>query len=585
MRNHKGRYYCRKTIKFIMLSFIVLSLSYSCANMGMPEGGAKDSTPPELIKSEPANFSTRVNQKRFKLYFNEYIVSKDLNKQLIISPPIKEKPEIKFKGKSIQIDFNESLLPNTTYSINFGNAIADNNEGNVLKNFQYVFATGDHLDSLRISGKVISAETGKAAENVLLMLYKNHSDSAPYKELPYYLARSDDKGRFSIKNIADTSYRLFCLLDGNSSFTFDQPGESIGFYKEEIRPSAKVIVRTDTIPGDSIKADSVVVKEQTIFSPDSLEIALFTEDFFKQYLKSKSRIEEDHIQLVFNEKVSGPLTLSSGQPGVNPSNWLIDFNAGHDTLNLWINDSLEFKNDSLYFFMHWPNTKIFNPDSLQTDTLNLHFHATDKNKKSLKATFSPKKNLELSTLPSIVFNRPIQRIDTSQLLLYQRKDSTNELCNFQLQQDSSALRKYILNAEFVPGATYQFITDSAAFLSYPNLTNDSLAYEFFVRNTDYYGQIILEYQLGGFPAIIQLLDAKETVLAEFQIDGSNTLKIPGLKAGTYNLRAIIDENKNNKWDSGNYLKQRQPEKVLNYTDPVKVRANWDIELNWDLREY
>jgi hypothetical protein len=368
-----------------------LSVVYGCAKVGSPTGGIKDVTPPEIIESKPANYSTDFNSKKIEITFDEYIQLKNIQQELLTSPPLKEKPENRLMGKSLVVDLNNELKENTTYTLNFGNAIADNNEGNVLANYEFVFSTGDHVDSMSVTGKLVNAFNLKPEEDpVFIMLYENLTDSAPYIDIPSFIGKTNKDGSFAVNNIKADTLRIFALKDANSNLLFDASNENIAFIDSSFILSPELIETTlyyladSLLPADSIdedlklrgfvidsiSGDTVKVEEKLKYALH-VNLYLFQEENIYQYLTTKEREAREKLIFEFKRPLYDsleivPLNFTRG------NEWFIkEKSAANDTIVYWIKDSLIINTDTLSLQLKYTVVDTLNNFVTKVDTVKL----------------------------------------------------------------------------------------------------------------------------------------------------------------------------------------------------------------------
>lgn len=565
----------------ILAILAALWIMHSCANIGMPSGGPKDTTPPILIKSNPANFSVNFNSNSIDLYFDEYIQAKNLKQQVIVSPPPVTPPIISLRGKKIHIELKDSLLPNTTYSINFGSAIVDNNEGNILQDLQFVFSTGAVLDSLQISGKVTNALNGKAIESALVMLYKDLSDTVPFRKVPYFVGRTNAKGEFKVRNISDTLYQLVALQDVNANYLYDSPDELIAFSDSLIRPSAFVIEKTDTIPGDSTRQDSIVHSFTTHFLPDSINLLVFQELPKIRKISMKNRPASHHLEIVFSLPHPEEISFSLDQYELNPANSLHYFSPNRDTLSLWLLDSTIYTADTLNLILTSIKTDSLLQPVIQNDTVAFAFRRPAEPpapKFDVTSTLKKQGTIEIGTPVAFTFDQPLADINPQKIFFTVKQDSLFIEAEWQANQDSLNPMKVGMTLETEPGKSYRLFAEPGAFRSVYGLQNDSLLYQFEYRKQDAYGKLILNTDQGEENWIIELLTEKGVLVKSVQIGQLRESIFDHLLPEKYMLRVIVDENNNGKWDTGDYSEKRQAEKTFHPAGVIQVRANWDLEI-------
>jgi len=609
-----------KKYQIILIGIFVILILHDCAKIGSPIGGSKDETPPRVVKSTPDNYSIQFHDKRIEIEFDEYIQLKNINQELVVSPPPEEKPVVRLRNKSIIIDLKGNLLDSTTYTLNFGQAIVDNNESNLLENFQFVFSTGDYIDSLGISGIILKAFDLKPTEDpITIMLYDDLRDSVPYKNLPIYIGKSTKKGYFEINNVKADTFKVFALKDKNYNLIYDLPDEEIAFLDTTFILSAELIqqfldsvkIATDTTVIDSliaIKSDSLVAPLQDTLVQDTLtfpkrnkysisfELYLFQEDNKPQYLLSSNRSNRKKLEFYFNR----PLKDSMAIEPLNftcDSNWyLLEENITRDSLIYWIKDSLIYKHDTLKMHLTYLVTdSIFNY-VLFNDTVNLVFSEDIERGKKKEKTESKTEDLKLSVsignggiqdifrAISINSEYPVENTILSRISLFKLKDTLEYIQEFTLRHDSIYFRKYWIDPVWEEIMNYRLFLEPFAFTDIYGLTNDTINLSFKTQSLDHYGKLILSLTNIDQNIIIQLLNEKDNIIRIKKQNESGTTEFPFLEPNKYKLKVIFDSNDNGKWDTGKYLQKLQPEKVKFYTGEINVRANWDLELNWNLKD-
>ena len=329
----------------------------SCANQGMPTGGPKDSIPPVLVGTQPKMRATNYKGSDVRLTFNEYILPTEISEALVISPPMKKRPSIRTKSKTLIIQFNEPLKDSTTYSLDFKNSVVDNNEKNPLKNLRFSFSTGNVYDSLRVAGRVMNAFNLEPMEKSLVMLHRNLHDSAVFRVIPDYIAKTDENGMFLIDNIAPGKYHIFAINDANSDMKYNEGAEEIAFVDTLVVPSAEYSEVRDTL----VKGvDSLLITGHTQFYPDPFYLRLFTEDIFDQYLSSSKRDTRNKVSFVFNESVADTFGVRLLNADAGKDWYILEPNRKVDSLTMWIADTLVARMDTLVMELSY----------LQLDTLN-----------------------------------------------------------------------------------------------------------------------------------------------------------------------------------------------------------------------
>jgi hypothetical protein len=592
--------------------------------MASPNGGAKDTQPPIPIKSKPVNYSTNFNEDKIIIEFDEFVVLKNINQELLISPPLKNRPEIKQRGKSLVLKLNNKLRDSTTYNINFYNSIADLNEGNVLDDFQFEFSTGSNFDSLYMSGKVYDAFNFSTEKNIYIMLYDKFNDSIPRKTLPNYISKTNKNGEFTIPNINNNQYYIFALKDMNNNMLFDLPNERIAFLDSCMSADFKTIEISDTIKviksisdnkKDTIMSDSVIIHTKTISTIDNISLKLFTENFKQQYFRQILRPQKELVIFAFNTELSDSISIVP--IGYKNTDWFIQEKFdNNDSLVYWITDSLLYNNDSLQFQINYTRRDSNLNNYIRTDTLfatfaekksiktkkrnnKLNLNFLDKKKKDikkdtiippskLKFTHNAKTPFELNRDIELIANFPIKDIDMERIELYRIEDDTVKIpIKYELKKDSSKLRQCKIIFEKDEEESFELFIPAKTITDIYNNTNDTLLYKFKTRAFDYYSILHLSIKNVKDSSIVQLLNSKEDVLEELYIQSDTTVIFNYLKPSKYLIKLFYDSNNNKKWDTGNLKQLQQPEKVFYYPflpEFLDIKSNSEIENIWELKE-
>lgn len=518
-----------------ILFFLLISVLFtSCAKRGYITGGMKDTIAPVLKLSEPKNFSTNFKGNTIKLQFDEYVKLKDVNKQMIISPPMKTQPLLSpmAASKEIKITIKDTLLENTTYSLNFGNSIQDNNEGNSYQQFKYIFSTGTYIDSLELNGTIKDAFDRKTDNFVSVMLYEKNekfNDSVVYKEVPRYITNTlDSLKTFKLENLKEGNYLLIALKDANNNNKFDPKTDKIAFFNETI-----------TVPSD-FAYELELFKEELPFKP------------LKPIQASGNRIIVGH-----EGKADGLIAELKNGNEIIPT--IITPFEGKDSVQIWFKP---IKTDSLSL-------------KLNRNAFEKEFTVKMKNQKADSLIIKTKQSGTLHfrnkfTLSSSI---PLIKIDESKIKL--------------INKDSVAVpfsTKYIAEKQEVeidfkkePLEKYNFTLEKGAFTDLLEHESDSTGYRVSTKDVADYGNLRLQLEgIKSFPIIIELTDDKGKVLASAYSEGETVLDFDLIEPAMFTVRIIYDENKNKVWDTGNYLEKRQTEEVRYFPTPVEVRANWDV---------
>jgi hypothetical protein len=592
MNNHFFRAYL-----FIFLTLFI----YSCANVVAPSGGPKDEDPPRVLRSTPANQSIRYQGDDVRIFFDEFVTLKNLNQNLLVSPPLPSQPEVRVRGRSIIMSVNDTLAENTTYVFFFGESIVDITEGNPIPNFRYVVSTGDFVDSLSVRGTVRNALTLEPEAGVFVMLYDNVYDSVPMKERPLYVSKTDANGRFTITNMRMSEYLMFALRDMNANFLYDNPDETIAFIDSLIRPEYAATVVFEEEPTDNDETEEFSETEEGNVSSDTISQArrrplendlvsynmfLFKEKDTHQRILSASLIQRGKVNLAFRI----PTDSVSIRDYRNPFDydWYIpEYNPNRDTLTLWMPD---MQRDSLFLEI----TDRGKVDSLRLSMIPRQPRTTGRRAATTADTIQPTTNLRASNLrtgnllpyfqqPVIISETPLQSIDTENILLLM-SDTIELVPEFRFTDNIS--RRLELTNNLENNGNYRLIFNKNSVYDIFGHTNDSVAFRFRTDNPENYGTILVNISLPqpNEQYILQLLNQKLELVSEKVISASNIYAFQHLNAGTYRLRLIHDENRNYKWDTGNYLQKIQPEPVFLLTEPIQARINWEIETIWIVQQ-
>lgn len=524
--------------KYILLFLVFTAIS--CAKKGTISGGAKDTIAPKIISSLPKNFSKNFNGKEIRIDFNEYIKLKDLNKQLIISPPMKRQPEIlpSVASKFIRIKIKDTLLQNTTYSFNFGKSIQDNNEGNPYQQFKYVFSTGNYIDSLTLGIKVKDAFEKKVTDYVSIMLYEandKYNDSIIYKEVPRYVTNTLDSLKLAkFENLKQGKYKLVAIKDANGNNKFDPKTDKIGFLKDFVK-----------IPNDTV-----------------YQLELFKEELpFKALNVSQTSASKFTIGYQGNAK---DVKISIRKNGESLPFTISKF-PKKDSLQIWFRG---IKGDSLSI-------------DVAKNKFKKTFSLKVKEQKKDSISYSAEKSGDLNFRETFTVNSnvPITKIDRTKMKLI-NKDSADVPFTTEYDEFHQKLK---FNFKKEPLEKYKLKIFPGGLIDFNDKKNDTLKYSFYTNSTSNYGNlnVILE-NVKRFPIIIQLTSGKGEVVASEYSEKSNVINFDLLEPNKYSIRIIYDDNKDKLWTPGNFLEQRQSEEVIYFPKEIDVRANWDVEQPFDL---
>jgi uncharacterized protein (DUF2141 family) len=571
------------------------AFAVSCANMASPNGGPYDEKPPVLLSSTPQLLQTNYVGKKIELTFDEIIQIEKPSENVIVTPPQKSLPVIRTAGKKIVIELQDTLQNDVTYTIDFTSSVSDNNEKNPIENFSFAFSTGNEIDSMAVSGTVLNAMDLEPMPGILVGLHKNLEDTAFTTTAFTRTSKTNDKGQFTIRNVAEGTYRIYALNDANRDYKFDQPGEDIAFYDSIIIPSFVPATRQDTIWKDSLTVDTIMVVDYNRFLPDSIVLRLFKEKFQRQYMLRPERTQQNLFTLKFNAPLD---TLPVIELIDNPPSEEWYFQQIPDdpvSVNYWIKDSLIYQRDTLHLSITYLRTDSLMQLELKTDTVHLAARrqsATSQRRTRAKddqpppiefltPTFSISGVAEVYDTLSITFPEPILDLSKDIFTLELQEDTLWNQVEFNFVQDSVNVLRYYFERSWKYNEKYRLTVDSAQIYSIYGKWNDKIQSSFGFKSDDAYGHLFLEISDISSPAFVELLDANDAPLRKATVKDGGALFI-NLLPNKYYARLIVDTNENGKWDTGNYADKLHPEEV--YYSPVfyEIRANWKVDEPWNV---
>lgn len=592
MNNSKSLYYI-----FIIIAAAVM---YSCANIGNPSGGPIDKTPPIFMRSNPTPNAVIVKDRKIEIFFDEIVSLKDPSTKIIVSPAQTEMPRMSALGRKVTVELVDSLLPNTTYTIDFSNSIQDNNEGNAIDNFAFAFSTGSVIDSMRVSGYVLDSRTLEPMQSVVVGLQSNLADSAFHKEKLQRVALTNDRGQFTIRNVSPGSYHIFALKDLDRDYKFGNPTEDIAFLDSIIVPSIGSREAADTVYNDLNEIDTIMRATRPAYFPNDILLSMFNEDRKSQYLANNLRVDSTRISLTFAAASDTLPSLSIVGRNDVPDQWYtLERSQTNDTLTYWIRPPHLVSADTLMVATTYLRTDTASNLSWGTDTLKFTFQRQKAKKK--------KKNEETDSLEQIRFmelhplangtqevyaplllqtGTPIERYSREAFHL-QRKlqnDTTfypAEIKSIALRDSTLNRRDLMLKVDWEPGAAYTLAVDSLAMTDIYGLQTKPLKVDFNVRKMEEYGNIVFNIPAVRDSAIVELLDGTEKIVLRAPVK-SHRAELLNLLPGKYYARLFIDRNGNGKYDTGNYDMHLQPEETVYYPGAINLKKNWDVEQTWDI---
>ncbi|MDE6090654.1 MAG: Ig-like domain-containing protein [Duncaniella sp.] len=612
----------------LLFILVVTAFLAACASIGHPEGGPRDVTPPVFVRSTPKPGQVNVSGNRVVIEFDENVSLDDAMNKVVVSPPQRTTPSVSANGRRATVELRDSLIPNVTYTIDFADAIKDLNEGNILDGFALDFATGDSIDTLRISGMLFEARTLEPAQGMIVGVYSNLSDTA-IKTLPLErITKTNQLGQFTIRGLKPGDYRIYAINDVNRDYHWDR-SEDVAFYDVTISPSSTPAEFTDTLVNIAGE-DSVVTRAGTRFLPDDILLTWFNEGYSSQYLRSYARTNPNQIDFEFAAKADTlPIIklINSHRAGEEISQWaVIQANPTLDTLRYWITDTTLIGMDTLMIEARYLMTDTLEQLSMTTDTLRLVDKGARNRRRQLekeaqqreKEREKERKELEkqgvdldsldaADTIPPrptpisfkitsgssqdvhrpLVFTSetPVASFDTTTVKLEWLVDSVWYPLPSPVISliDSLNTLKYIGDYKWSPGEKYRLTVDSAAIYDIYGLTNDPISHEFTVKKLDEYSSLAFNITgLEGRPAVVEVLDGSDKVVAAAPVKG-NIGRVEYLSPGTYYARLFIDADTNGVYSTG-ILDSIQPEEVYYYPKKITLKKNWGIEQPWDIYE-
>ena len=573
---------------------------YSCANIGNPSGGPIDKTPPIFMRSNPTPNAVNVKDRKIEISFDEIVTLKDPSTKIIVSPAQTEMPRMSALGRKLTVELVDSLLPNTTYTIDFSNSIQDNNEGNAIDNFAFAFSTGSVIDSMRVSGYVIDSRTLEPMQSVVVGLQSNLADSAFHKEKLQRVALTNDRGQFTIRNVSPGSYHIFALKDLDRDYKFGNPTEDIAFLDSIIVPSIGTREAADTVYNDLNEIDTIMRATRPAYFPNDILLSMFNEDRKSQYLANNLRVDSTRISLTFAAASDTLPSLSIVGRNDVPDQWYtLERSQTNDTLTYWIRPPHLVSADTLMVATTYLRTDTASNLSWGTDTLKFTFQRQKAKKK--------KKNEETDSLEQIRFmelhplangtqevyaplllqtGTPIERYSREAFHLQRKLQNDTifypaEIKSIALRDSTLNRRDLVLKVDWEPGAAYTLAVDSLAMTDIYGLQTKPLKVDFNVRKMEEYGNIVFNITAVRDSAIVELLDGTEKIVLRAPVK-NHRAELLNLLPGKYYARLFIDRNGNGKYDTGNYDMHLQPEETVYYPGAINLKKNWDVEQTWDI---
>ena len=585
--------------------------------MGNPDGGWYDDTPPRVVSASPAEGATGITAKKVIINFSEFIKLENANEKVIISPPQLEQPDIKAAGKRIIVELKDTLKEQTTYTIDFSDAITDTNEGNPMGNYTYSFSTGDRIDTLEVSGYVLNAEDLEPVKGMLVGLYPYDAPDSVFRtEAMMRVSRTNGSGQFVIKGVAPGKYRACALNDADGDFIFGQKSEAIAYSRDSIVPSWKPDTRQDTIWRDSLHIANIVPVPYTHFLPDNITLLAFQEPQTDRFLLKTERQSPEKLGVFFTYGHDS-LPQLKGIDFEADSAFVTEYTEHRDTVYYWLRDTALVNRDTLTMELRYMATDTLGQLEEKADTIaflpkvpfakrqkelqkELEKWQKEQEKKKKRDepydTVMPPKFLSLKISANQItplerirmeLTEPLQRCDTSMVHLYQKIDSAwyNAACTIEQQ----SLRSFVLSAQWQEDTEYSLEIDSAAFENIYGLVNKAMKQGIKVSKGEDFSTLTVD--VSGAPitkadsmavVMVRLLDNSGKLLREEKPDARGRVTFLYVKPGTYYLSAYCDMNGNGRWDTGEYDLDLQPEPVFFFNEEVECKAKWDVSRKWNL---
>lgn len=606
--------------KNLLLCLLALLLTAACASIGNPDGGRFDETPPRVVGSSPADGAVNVSKRKVQILFDEYIKLEKASEKVVISPPQIEPANVRADGKRVKVDFYDSLRANTTYTIDFSDAIEDNNEGNPMGQYTFSFSTGDVIDTMQVSGRVLNAADLEPIKGIMVGLYPADStwNDTLFRTRPFLrVSRTNGEGRFTIKGVKDGAYRVRALDDKDGDFVFSQKNERVAFDTMVYVTGSFPDVRMDTVWRDSLWYDSIRVVPYTHYTPDDVLLLAFLEDGQERHLLKTVYPEPTNFTFYFTAP-------SDSTPRIKGLNFderclVADASLKNDTVTFWVTDTaLIHRQDTLSMILSYMETDTLGQLVVTNDTLDLspkttyakiaaerskQIEAWEKDRERrqkkakkplpyeenpyertwLEAGFKPSGSLAPNQNVRYLAKEPILEVDTTKIHFYVKKDTDWLPAPFLFMPEERSAKSYMLYAEWEPGQKYRFVMDTAAVVSVLEHESKSVRQEFHVRAVEEYGSIFIHVISPDTGVVVQLLSKNDKVEAQQRTDKDGNADFFFMKPGEYYMRCYVDANGNGQWDTGDYASGLQPERVYYFGKPLPLKAQWDLRQDWDIR--
>ena len=597
--------------KLLYICCIALAM-IGCARMGQPDGGWYDDDPPKVVACIPEDQDTNISTKKITILFDEYIKLTDATNKVIVSPPQLEVPDIKATGKKIVVELQDSLMPNTTYTIDFSDAISDNNENNPMGNYTYSFSTGERIDTFEVSGYVLDASNLEPIKGIMVGLYNDLADSAFQTKPMLRVSRTDSRGHFVVKGVAPGTYRAYALQDMDGDFRFSQKSEMIGYNHLTFEPGSKPDTRTDTIWRDSLHIDALIKVPYTHFLPDDVTLLAFTHVLTDRFLIKTERVEANKFSMYFSYG-NPQLPVIKGLNFDSDSAFVVETNEKQDTIHYWLRDTALVNQDTLRMEISYLMTDSAGVLINQTDTIEglakVSFEKRQKemnkqkgqwrkdmgkrmkrgekadtiwHEKPLEVKYDAPASMDPDKIVRIEMPTPLQHCDTAGVHLYSMIDSVWYESDCRMVSIPNQIRNYKLLADWRPGVEYSLEVDSAAFIDIYGKVSDPFKQGIKIKTEDEYGTLKLNITgVEDSAMIVQLLNSSGKMVKQVKVK-NHVAEFKFIKPDKYYISALIDSNGNGVWDTGSYAEDRQAEAVYYYPREIECKAKWDVTQTWNV---
>lgn len=584
-------HFLKRHILFSLILVAISLIAVACANMASPTGGAYDLEGPKVVSSNPGFNATQVKKGKIVIEFDENVTIERPSENVIITPPQKAFPVINTVNRKVNVELRDTLLPNTTYTIDFTNSIVDNNEKNPIENFSFSFSTGDVVDSMAVSGKVLTADNLEPVKGIYVGLHSNLNDTAFTKTKFERISRTNESGDFTIRGVAPGKYKLYALDDSNRDYIYDNPSEAIAFMETIIEPASERASRFDTTYVDKEKKviDTIVAVQYTRFLPDNIVLRTFKSGFQRQFLQKHERTQ-NKLSLFFGAPTEMPQVEPLNFDG-NKDWFIMERTPKNDTITYWIKDKEVMAIDTLSIRLTYLKTDTLNQSLPVTDTLTFMDRTRkpvkDDKKKEKKKKEGESDEPEITFLNivnnlsstwdtyksiSLLFEEPITDTLSNKIKLQQLRDTVYHDIPFQLEADSVNPRKYTIRNKWGYNNEYRIQIDSASIYSIYGLWNNKIDQKFKVKAEDQYGQLAIRVAgIDSIPSFMELLDKSDKPIRKTRVI-DNIAVFRDLDPGSYYVRIVLDSNNNGIWDTGDFQKGLQPEMVCYSPKEYKIRA-------------